>query len=115
MQSHKAKSSTAAAAGEGSSFARASITSGQRLSPLKGTDSMRSSMPEVTRSPGNSMNKKAIPAFMLAPDATMPSPGDMKWSMDRLSTLMQWPQYRPLREKSVMLPPHMRSNSPMTM
>jgi hypothetical protein len=63
----------------------------------------------------NSPSKKGGPAFTLIPDSSMPTPGEIKWSKDRLERLMQWPGYKPLREKSVMLPPHLRNNSPMTM
>jgi hypothetical protein len=64
---------------------------------------------------GNSPKKSEGPAFMMLNEQSMPSPGSVKWSKDHLEKLMQWPGYKPLRDKTVMLPPHLRSNSPMTM
>ena len=63
----------------------------------------------------NSPRKTLGPAFVIKVEEGMPQPGDVKWSKERLEQLMQWPQYRPVRDKSVMLPMHLRSNSPMTM
>jgi hypothetical protein len=55
------------------------------------------------------------PAFKVIEGAEMPHAGDIKWSPDRLEKLMKWPTYKPIRDKTSILPPHLRSNSPMTM
>ena len=63
----------------------------------------------------NSPRKTVGPAFVVKAEEGMPQPCEVKWSKERLDQLMQWPQYRPIRDKSVLLPMHLRSNSPMTM
>ena len=59
--------------------------------------------------------KVKTPAFTMIQDGEMPTPGDIKWSPEKLERLMQWPKYKPARDKTQILPPHLRSNSPMTM
>jgi len=45
----------------------------------------------------------------------MPTAGENKWTMERLEQLMKKPSYKPLRDKNLILAPHLRNNSPMTM
>ena len=54
-------------------------------------------------------------AFKMIEGGEMPHPGEVKWSPEKLEKLMKWPGYRPIRDKMEKLPPHLRSNSPMTM
>jgi hypothetical protein len=59
--------------------------------------------------------KVKVPAFKVISEQEMPSPSQAKWTQERLDKLVQWPHYKPLRDKTQMLPPHLRNNAPMTM
>lgn len=117
----------------GAPFASAGRSSGHsgvgskagRLSPAKNQTTLdpyeiqsrgRFSSVLVTESglPSPSIKVKAD-AFKVIEGGEMPHPGEVKWSPEKLEKLMKWPGFRPIREKMEKLPPHLRSNSPMTM
>lgn len=75
----------------------------------------KSRSPKSTQGFFTTNSPRKSPAFVVKAEESMPQAGEVKWSKERLNQLIQWPQYRPVRDKSVMLPMHLRSNSPMTM